>query len=457
MVQIREMRVKPAGSTTVERLARWSIFIYIDLWVLEGALRKWVPALSDVGYFARDGFILAAIVMLMIPRFKTRRSGLWFWALALILFVWGAIQVIIGQITLPIMLVGFRSYIAIALLPLLIWQYRAAISLEQFSRRILIHLPLQAALVVVQVLSPPNAPINWTVGEESAGFVNFGVVRSTGTFSAVSGLGAYLGIVVAVSLVGLLSKNERYARTSLISAAICLMCAGLGGDRSTLLTAALVVASFLFCVLVAGSRGRAAGVSNRLLGFFALAGAGLVVVLTQFTSIFDSFSARFASAAQSEDSTERLLRQTFEFSGLFPSDSAPNLHLIGDGMAAHTQAGIALGSTFEWVEIEATRWVAELGILGLVLGWARIALALALVIQSVHHLREGSPALPTFSILLISVLLPGLVTQTPSTQGAFGVMLVLIMLTWRKGPQPANFSQPVRADEASSAQQAVRG
>ncbi len=43
-------------------IAAGAIILYVHLWVLEGALRKWVPGLGDLMYVSRD------LIMVLVLR-----------------------------------------------------------------------------------------------------------------------------------------------------------------------------------------------------------------------------------------------------------------------------------------------------------------------------------------------------------------------------------------------------
>lgn len=431
MLQPQRVRVKRSKEQTLDACARLAALLYIDLWILEGALRKWGPGLENIGYVARDTLTLLTILALALFPHQQRRSGAWFWVSSTMLVTLGAVQVMANLITVPMLALGVRAFVALALLPMLIWQYPNAISLPLLSRRIMMYVPLQACFVVLQVFSPANAPINQTIGQDAAGFVNFGVVRASGTFSAVSGLGAYLGVAFAVALVAMLSAENQLRRRSVIVAALTIFCAMLGGDRSTLITVAMISVVFAISLFLSPPHPQSEGRSGSVIALVALTSIVVAVAVTRFSFVVESFTRRFESAAASENPFERLWRQTIEFSGLIASPSAPSLSLLGDGVSSHTQAGIALGSPHPWVEIEASRWVAEMGLLGFALAWIRIALIFMLLIAAMRATKDNGPGLITFTALLASVALPGLITQTPSTQATFGVMISLVLLCWK--------------------------
>ena len=114
-----------AAQTIRSRMDLWfdrAALVYVNLWILEGAFRKWVPGSENAMYFLRDILLVLALAALAmsgrVGRSRSPRFVLFFWSTAAMLSVFAVLQVLAELITLPVAIVGLRSYIAPLLLPL---------------------------------------------------------------------------------------------------------------------------------------------------------------------------------------------------------------------------------------------------------------------------------------------------------------------------------------------------
>ena len=141
-----------------------------------------------------------------------------------------------------------------------------------------------------------------------------------------------------------------------------------------------------------------------------------------FPSVTSAFARRFDEAADNESSSTRILDNAFGYWDLIPSMS-----WLGDGMGSHTLSGIAAGSPLGWYEIELSRWVAELGAVGLALCLVRQVAAVLLALAALRAARSaGSPLVLLVALVLGPALLYGSVSA-PATlaAGAVAAMAVL--------------------------------
>ncbi|WOF22260.1 hypothetical protein N8K70_12820 [Microbacterium betulae] len=396
-----------------ERLARGGAVLAVHLWVLEGALRKWVPGVDALFYVLRDVVVVLIIAVLMLSSARAaRRSGL-LWAIGIALGLLGIVHVIGALASPAVALAGLRGYLAPLLMLGLLWAYGSERTLASVLRVIVLYVPLQAAIAVVQVVSPPRSWINREVVEDAASFVNGDVVRVTGTFSAPIGMTLFLTLAAAAVLSA--AMRSSVARLSCIC--LVVLTVGISGARGAVVAVAVVFAAWLW--KLAATRG--AAVVKPLLGLAVLLGATAWVISAAFPGVVRSFLDRFATAAGEEDVVRRIVGQTLGFVAYVPS-------WIGEGMGVHSQVGISLGSGAEWIETDSIRWVAELGLVGLLFAMARLILGLWLVGVVAVRARHVSMTFVTFVAALAPVLLSGPVTQSPTTQGFAGICAGVVAL-----------------------------
>lgn len=409
-----------AISTSPPSLIAKGALIYVHLLILEGAARKWLPGTDNIFYVARDVcmFITLALAA-QVAAYRRRPTGrfwLYFYAIGVISLV----QLAFLELPLSIIVVGARSYIAPFLLLFAAYKYYLSSEFIQASCKVLmIYAPIEALITVAQVASPPNSTVNKQVGSDAAYFVNDGIVRASGTFSAPSGLALYVPLALAVSL-AFVTTSRRGRYLTLLASISCLLTAGLSGARTTLLAVAIVLLAFGLLRLVqrrsTGSRGLAS-----VTGLVVAVG---ITSMVFFSGVLASFAARFQAASRAEDSGGRIVRQTLGFLD-------QPLSVLGDGMGMHAQAGIALGAPGPWLEIDGQRIVAELGILGFAMAVARLGLVVYLfVLAATRHRRND------LFVLVVAATLPvvafGQISQFPAAQGFFSLAMALLLASTTK-------------------------
>jgi hypothetical protein len=401
-------------------LARFVAFLYVDLWVIEGAFRKWVPGADQLFYVARDAFAIGAVVVLIVlGRSRPRYTG-WFWTWLVVLAILGSLQTLANDHALEVFIAGLRSYVSPLLLLLICLMPPTSGAAVAIGRRVLIWVPVQFALTLIQVASSPADWINAQPSGDVTQFVSDGVPRASGTFSSPAGYVAYMTIAFAIALAFAATKGGRGRPWYALLVAAVALCAVLSGSRALIINITLVLIMFSIYALARG-QSRTFGLLILTIGAVA---AVLIAARALFGGVVDAFLQRFDDASRAEDSGGRVLRQALGFLSYPPSG-------FGDGMGVHSQAGIALGSGFAWIEIETIKWVAELGLLGLVLASVVMLTCLYTTSRAMVRVRTA-PLLHTLMVAVaVPVLISGHVTQTPSSQAASAVMIALVALTWR--------------------------
>lgn len=422
----REEAIKRSRLHARTRFLTNAALLYVHLWIIEGAIRKWLPQLDSVMYVARDGVLVAALILALVmfgPPAGMRKITQIFWIAIVALVVIGMIQSSAGLMSPSVLLVGVRSYIAPLILPFLIMRDEIAEFGERAIRTVLYYAPIQALLVLVQVSSPKSGVINVQTGGEEAYFTTAdGIVRASGTFSAPAGLILFATLALACGLAavtGGIKVRPAFAWVGLLSSVLIVI---IGGSRGAIFGALIVVSVWVLQSLLSGHFRRillVAGAGALGLGVYLIASRAVPQVL-------DAFITRFETAAGQENSLVRL------FGGAVGFLWQPSA-FFGDGIGTHSTAGIALGSGYAWIEVDSNRWVAELGTFGLVLAGARLLLSIALLFGIAVKLPRASIAVLLISALLVQTGLFGSITTQPSSQGAFAILLaMLISLTMQQ-------------------------
>ncbi len=445
----RTARAMEAGGAAVEMrppaevMASRVFVFYIAMWIAEGAVRKWVPGTEQIFYVLRDGVLILAIAGIGSTGYRARSrtgAGTALLTLGFVLALIAGVQVILGLLPLQAALLGWRSYAA----PLLFLAYTilfvSRVDLGKAVRWVLIATLVNVVVVLAQVFSPAGAYINKDVGADAAYFVNAGgIVRPSGTFSAPIGLTEFTAIAFALSLFALhyLRAIKRLLVVSALISTVFII--AVSGSRGLVLNAVVVLGAYIAMQLLSG---RSTAPRNIVLigavGIEALFAVGSIA-----PQVLDSFQTRFIDASRSEDTAGRIFSQAFDF-------LVQPLTWLGDGIGARSQAGILSGSTQTWIEVEKTRWVAELGLLGLILGWARTAIGPALMLWCLFARRPRDLGAPLLAAVIFPAIAWGSIGVIPSTQAFAGIAFSLLFLLMDKDRQPsAEVVSRSRAPEAS--------
>ena len=418
-VAILLSRGRDVASRRADRFMLGSMAIYVHLWIVEGALRKWIPATATPLYVFRDAVLIACIAlafaMFGAPTRRVFATTIWLAGLALVTFV--AIQVIASRMDIAVGLFGIRNYVAPILIAYVVWMRQLGGFLERAVRIIACWAPIQLIIVIVQVSSGVDSPINAQVGGESAYFTSaFGVVRASGTFSAPAGLIVHLTLALFAAIV-MMSDSSRYSR---LLAIVCFASAigmlAISGSRGAIFSAATVAIGWLVYTLINSST----KAIRPLLIAIILGIAAYFAVAQLFPSVIEAFAARFENADQSEDTVARILGAMVGFAN-------QPVTFLGDGAGSHSTIGISVGSPHKWVEDDSSRWVAELGYLGLMLSILRFAAGIALGGWAILKIRQVT--LPTFlaAAAMVPVALGGSITTSPTSQGFFAIALGMLL------------------------------
>ena len=407
------------------------VVLYVGAWILEGALRKWVlPGFGSPLYFAHDAVAVFSYAALLFSghRLSLSRLGLLplFFSLALLMVA--AVQALVEDLPIGVVIVGVVTYAspAISLCLFALHSSRDRV-IDLAGRLVMWSLLLQALLTIIQTASPRESFWNSVGSSGDVGLFTSGdVVRATGTFTSPSGLTAFTGVAVAITVSRFLS-SARVSAVQSVNLVCCVVLLALGGSRGALGLALVCIASALAWVALAVASGRRAGV-RRFLVTIVAAVAAYFLVAELFATVLTAFTDRIEAATRSESFVQRLSASAFSYAQL----DATSLRWFGDGLGTHTLAGRAAGSKLPWEEVELTRWVMEFGHLGLLAGALRQLCALALIVAGWRSSRLLDKPMP---LLLSAVVAPALLVgsiTTPSNLVPPFVIAVTGALTGRR-------------------------
>ncbi|MGN7188364.1 hypothetical protein [Microbacterium enclense] len=400
------------------------------LWVLEGAVRKWIPGTESIFYLLRDALLVGALIYaaMVAPTPIRRGLGIIFWGICGGLVVIAFTQALLSNVPFLVPVIGLRNLLA-PLLPIyIVLRYRPANVWRNIAVVIMVFAPIEAFLAALQASSPARTLVNKQLGDDGASFTTaFGVVRASGTFSSPSGLTRFVALLLAVCLAALSGLNvaKPLVYVGLVSSVLIL---ALSGSRGALLYAAIVACGWTLC-LVASRNSR-----RSIAGVGLTAGATFAVAILAFPIVVNAFFTRLQTASDADAVDDRLAGSAFGF--LEYSSS-----VIGDGIGSHGNAGIRLGSGSTWIEDENTRLVAELGVVGYAILLGRFVLAAAVIYVLVTHARRKSPIVSTAGALVAYGLVVGGISTQPTSQGYFALTVVIAASAFYSASPPSRSSR----------------
>jgi hypothetical protein len=364
---------------------RQAVIAAMLLLVVEGALRKWVlPGSQAAIYLAKDLLLLGAYIGFAMAKgvaAPVARARPYLILLGMAA-VYGAMEMLNPALPTPLLAaVGWRAYFFY--IPLLIVVPHLYGSIEDLyrdlHRYVIFALPV-AILGLVQFYSSMdsvlNVEVDYGVGDTPTvqGFGEDNRARVAGSFSFVSGFGAYL---MAVSLLvgALLAGREwRFRGNATLYLGLILIVAAMFATGSRGPVYSLIGAAALYAVFAAVAGDLPIGAAVRACLGATLLAAAVSIFLPEPAEAFRQ------RAMGTDDSMERILYSLTE-----PFVILQEAGIAGFGIgAAHQSAGFLVGSDYPWwtkgmmAEAETSKVMLELGILGFILVFLfRIAIAFA--------------------------------------------------------------------------------
>jgi hypothetical protein len=412
---IRVLLIALGGAAIAWSVRRWRLAIQAAMLLLifEGAIRKWLlPGAQDLVYFAKDALFLGAY----LGFFRSRARGtpppqapLVYAALA---FAAGLGLLEIFNPRLPNILVGvlgFKSYfLYVPLIFVVPAVFPDDAALARFLERyVLIVFPV-VLLSIAQFFSPAGSILNtYAQPTDISSITTFGsskFVRTTGTFSYISGYTAYLLATTLLLMIILTTTRWRFRGNLIVYAALGTTLLGvmMSGSRGPIFLLALVFPLYWWLAVVREKQSGRTFV--RLLVGIGLLVAGLRSAGEEAVT---AFSQR---ASGSEDVGSRLVAP-FEAPVAMLQYAGPLGYGIG---ATHQAASTLMGVQGNpWLgtvapEAESGRVMLELGPVGFFFVYlARLALALFAFRQALWLRTTFHRAVATSVLLFLLIQIPG--------------------------------------------------
>jgi len=369
------------------------IWLYFWLLIFEGALRKWLPSLSEPLLIVRDPVALLIYVQAVRCRkFPLNAPMLAYFFLLISFLLISLFQIVLGIGGGPFVAAyGLRTNFLH--LPL-IFVIPEAFSFEEvlkLGRWILILSIPMAALMVLQYSSPAGSWINaGTSADADQLAFAMGKIRAAGTFSYVTGAAHFFVLATAFAVYAVVERYSGYSRWLLWPALLSILIVQpVSGSRTLVLGCGLVLAGALIFAIF--SPAHAPKIVSALL--FCLAGFVLLSTTGFFREAKDVFMMRWNEANTAWGGTERGLAGRFLEIFLEPFGLLSQAGPIGKGVGLGTNAGAALvtGSpVFLLAENEWARVVLEAGPLA---GFSylayRVWLAVLVGVRAAWGARQG--------------------------------------------------------------------
>ena len=387
-------RIKESESDL--RKIKTGIWVYFVLWIIEGALRKWVfPSFSTPLLIVRD----PVAIWLLFMAWKNDIFPLngYIRGLYIITFIAFFTAVLFGHGNLLVALYGARIFLFHVPLIFLIGKVFSREDVLKMGK-VLLYLSIpMAILIYFQFNSPQTAFVNRGVGGDTAG-AGFsgalGYARPPGVFSFTTGNVEFFCFVGVFVIYFLLNQGE-IKRYLIIAATASLLVAIPFSISRTLFFQIGVSIIFALSSII-----RKPEYFSRLL-FAAFGLIVLVLALSQTSFIkkpVEALTARFENADEAEGGiVNTLSRVTAGIDGPFKLEKLPFFG-FGIGMGTNAGAQLLVGRADEFLIAEG-EWGRLVGELGIVLGLTVILIRLSMGFVM---------ALACFKKVLVRDLLPWL-------------------------------------------------
>lgn len=446
----------PVDLTPLRKL----LWIYLVLWTVEGALRKWIlPGLANPLLVVRDPVLLLIYFMAFTRGVFPRGPFIaWIGGLATLAAV---VSIMTTPTPLVVWIYGLRAdFLHLPLIFLLPAVFNRD-DIRAIGKWALLASPFMAVLVVLQFGSSSSSGFNAGAGGDSGMLESaYGHIRPSGTFSFTNGLSGYTLLVAAFFLHHLLEKRI-YPRVIWLAAAPSLVVLiVLSGSRAAVGEAALMLTTVVFICAVQRRYLRSS--------FKLLALAGLTILALGSFAVFqqglDVFTYRFVASGGVQSGFINRFFEAFTTPFTLAKDAPPGGN--GLGMGTNVAAGLLVGKrTFLVAEGELARVILESGpYVGGMFLLLRFAIMFYLGWSAVGSLRRRASTLPAllFSACFID-LVQGQFSQ-PTALGFATIAAGLCLASNRPGrneaietPETARSPIPTRARGRSEYAERLHG
>jgi hypothetical protein len=426
------------------------LFGVFVLLVFEGALRKWIfPSAQAQIYLVKDVILLAVYLGFILDSRRNLPAAKNIGLIKIILvvgFVWGCIEVLNpNSPSILVGLMGLKTYfLYVPVAFILPYAIKSREHLFVLIRRYLIMAIPVAVLGFIQIMAGPDSGLNVYVQHSEdaptllAYFGQEDFVRTSGTFSYISGYTAFLSFVAFLAIGYNMAHGWRLKNNIAPVFALTLVVGAMFTTGSRAPVYILLATSPVILWLAATSRVVSLQTALRLC---ILVPVITILALNISPRAFEAFMHR-AEEADSSYTLTRLFQWAYETPGAL--SEAPFLG-IGIG-TTHPAALNIMGVEFPWwlndllSEAEMARVTVELGLIGLLLTYSLRFLIPAFALRCVMCFKD--PAYRALGIVLAVHLALGFiasiilnVTAGLYYWGAFGLVLAMQQLEQSRGTE----------------------
>lgn len=371
-------------------IARRLFWLYCIVWLIEGALRKWVfPQYSMELLLVRDPLVL--FVYYFAAQARSFPFNAWLGFLCLItgtIVVQAIIHVMAQDVSLVVAVFGIRTFV---LHTPLIWVVPALFARKEIvalGKWVLIIAPFLAGLMVVQFEVGPDHWLNVATikGGSQIGSV-FGRIRPPALFSFITGPIHYFSLATAFVFGGVLTKGLFPKWLIVVGAISILIAMSVSGSRALVLACMLVVIAGLAAGLLSGKR---VGSILALIAVVSIA----IPVLFSFGVLQEgvaAFSERWSSEESSGATGGKAMTNRVGGSFLTAFEWAGRVPITGMGVGISSNLATEIKASALPVEGEWERVIYEIGpITGFLYLGFRTALAFQLLVFGFGAVRSGN-------------------------------------------------------------------
>ena len=407
------------------------IFLYCFLWIIEGALRKWVvPSLSMPLLVIRDPVALAIYYFAARARVFPVNGWMTFvWGFTALIVAQAVFQASAGSVSWAVAAYGTRCYVLH--LPL-IWVIPAVFGRKEIVTlgkwALFLALPM-ALLMVVQFQVGPDHWLNAATLKGGAQIsASFGRVRPPGLFSFIEGPIRYYALCTAFSIAGFLMKGTFPRWLAIAGLAATLVAMSVSASRGLALGSAVVAA---FGVIAAFRSGKTLGAAI-VVGILVVVVFGLISRSETIQEGVAAFTGRWVEGDEVHGTGRQVMASRFGAGFTSAFEWASRGGFLGEGVGVSTNlAGSLVGGRDAPVEGEWERIIYEVGpITGfLYLGW-RTALAAWIIALGWRVLRAGNYVCLLLGSACFLDVLSGF-TKQPTALGYIGMCAGLTLASAR--------------------------
>lgn len=425
------------------RWLRGAVWLYILLWIFEGALRKWiVPGLANPLLVVRDP------VLLLIYALALERGvfpGNFF--VGLIAFEGiVALGASVASTDVPMMVQFYGFHANFLHLPLIfvLPEVFRRVDLRRLGFVLLVLAPPMSALVFLQFTSSRTAWINTGAGG-TGGMLGsaLGHIRPSGTFSFSNGLGGFTSLVAGFFLWQIFRPKLFPRLLWLATAGALVVMIVFSGSRATVGTVVLICVGVL---LVGVLQPRYWPSAVKLLVIVGLGG-----LLVASGSVFKEGMGVFAERFGDTDNVRTGFIERYLDALYYPFSLAAEAKPLGVGLGMGTNAAAGIINegkrAFLLSEGDIGRVILESGpVIGITFALTRMALAAYCFFQSVNSLQRRANPLPIlFFCGCFSSLIGGSFAQ-PTELGSVVIAAGLCLAATRFPPPGGDPSDTAEKD-----------